>query len=219
MLNGWRASLSISAMALAIAGSARVASAQANIFVGYADGLRGAPNFPSPWFGSPSVQFFEGTSVPGADAGAIMIQNNTASAFTINAFSVDIGGSLFNLWTLPITLNPGMNAIFTETAHYNFDTSDPGNGTCSPSSIPVVPQVNVTINGTSSSFNDTGLILTTDGFDFANCRGNEALGWRSIGTTGVGNPGNQIAPEPGTIGLFGTGLLGLAGFLRRRRDD
>jgi hypothetical protein len=80
--------------------------------------------------------------------------------------------------------------------------------------------VNVTINGTASSFNDTGLILTTGGHDVAACGLNEALGWRLIGTTGVDNPGNQIAPEPATIGLFGTGLMGLlaAGFLRRRKD-
>ncbi len=221
MLNGCRASLSICAIALAIAGSARVASAQATVYIGYADGLRGSPFFPAPWFGDPSVQSFQGLHDAGADAGAIMIRNNTALPFTITAFSVDIGSHNFNLWTLPVLLNPGKDAIFTETVHYNFDTSDPPYvGTCSaPSST--VPKVNVTINLTSTSFDDTGLILTTDGSDLATCvpGSNEALGWRLIGTTGVGDPGNQVAPEPATIGLFGTGLLGLlAGFLRRRKD-
>lgn len=219
MLNRCRTFLSIVAMALAVAGSARVANAQAQIYVGYADDLRGS-NFPSVWSGSPGVQYFLGTTAPGADAGAIMIHNNTPSPFTIDAFSVDIGTSHFGMWTtFPLTLNAGMSAIFTETTHYDFDTSDPFAGPCSSPNT-VVPKVNVSINGTANSYDDSGLILTTGGVDFASCVGNEALGWRLIGTTGVNDPGNQLSsvPEPSAIVLFGSGLVGLAGFLRRRKD-
>ena len=56
----------------------------------------------------------------------------------------------------------------------------------------------------------------TGGFDLA-CAGNESLGWRPIGTTGIGNPGNQLAPEPGTNVLLATGVVGLGMVLRRRR--
>src|SRR5438132_9328099 len=72
------------------------------VSVGYADGLRGAGFFPSPWAGDPGV-IFVGTTAPGADAGAIMITNTTGSAFTVNDVFVDIpaiggGHTYFDLW-------------------------------------------------------------------------------------------------------------------------
>lgn len=63
--------------------------------VGYADDLRAAPNFPSPWCGSPNVALFAsvGDSVcagsgPTWDDGAILITNTGSSSFTINSLTV-----------------------------------------------------------------------------------------------------------------------------------
>jgi hypothetical protein len=67
-------------------------SAPFDLYVGYADGLRGAGFFPNPWAGSPGVQAFLGQSVSGDDAGAIMIINTSGSPLTINSVGVTING-------------------------------------------------------------------------------------------------------------------------------
>ena len=214
------------AAAAVVVGQFACAAAQAapsfSIFLGYADGLRGSTNFPSIWQGDPNVIFNGGGSVTAnSDTGAIMLRNTGTSVFSITdlvASGFDLGGP-FQLWSSFLsggqTLSPGQNAIFTQTGNYNFDTSDFNNGT---QALPSTSQPTVTFSfgdGSSAVCHDTAQVLNTGGFDTATI-GNEALGWRLCGTTGIGNPGNQI-PEPGTFGLAGLALLGLAGGLRRRR--
>lgn len=42
--------------------------------------------------------------------------------------------------------------------------------------------------------------------------------WQSVGDTGISlEPGGTLIPEPSTLALFGFGLVGLAGTMRRRR--
>jgi hypothetical protein len=125
-----------------------------NVFVGYADNLRPSGFFPTPFLGDPSVvsQTPTGQSY---DTGAIRIQDTGATPITITNFTVTFpvapaASPSFNFW-LPQTINPGQDAIFTQTFSYNFDTSDFGQfgGLPPPALYPTVPGNNE-IGGCSS---------------------------------------------------------------------
>ena len=70
-------------------------------------------------------------------------------------------------------------------------------------------------NGNPVSITDAGSILNTGSYDFVCCSsdGNESINWNLAGTTG--NRGG-VTPEPGSLTLLGSGLLGLAGVFRRK---
>lgn len=179
------------------------------VSVGYADGLRGAGFFPNPWQGDSGVTFdgISGANID--DAGAIMIHNTSGAAFTVNNVTVNVSGNIFSLWGSHV-VNAGDYLILTETAYYNFDTSDFNNQGCGVNNGDI-PTVAVTVDGITTSFNDTGQVLNTSGYDFA-CQGNESFQWRPIG--GAGGPAGT--PEPSTLILMGTGGLGLLGSLKKR---
>ena len=200
------------------------ALADSGVYVGYADGIRANGFFPNPWQGSAGVQYFNGASGSGQfDAGAIRITNSGASAIVVNSISVYLPtfGSSFNLWgTVNQTLNTGETSIFTQTADYNFDSSDGsalgGAFVCLARSAYCdanAPTVTVTIDGVSTTYTDYGHVLDTYGFDLASL-GNESIGWHLIGTD-ASNRNN--VPEPASFMLFGTGLAGLATSLFRKR--
>ncbi len=210
------------------------------VSVGYADDLRPSPFFPNPWSGSANVALFAGMA-SGIDAGAVRLTNNTGAAITIDSITVDVptSGGIHNLWGgfLPFVLPNGKDAIFTQTAQFNFDTSDSGfpglnaMNNCDPGNpfaianpticASIAPSVTMQINGISKTFIDSGHVLDTGGFDFVNANPcpvandtpgtcNESLQWRSIGTSGIGDPGGNQVPEPATVPLVAGGGLLLA---------
>jgi hypothetical protein len=186
-----------------------------DVQVGYAEDV-GPPGgfFPNPWDGSPGVTNFIG-SPPGSqyDAGAIRIDNTSGAPLLINDVSVLINGTgPFDLWG-SFTIPAGGIAILTQTAQFNFDTSEAHPiSTCgvpvSPGTKPF-PTVTVTANGTATTFNDTAHVLDTGGFDLgsgagAGCNVGESFQWRLIGTTG-GKSGATLSPSSLT---FSSQLVG-----------
>jgi hypothetical protein len=168
------------------------------VFVGYADSLRAsANNFPTPWNGSPMTQFRGCTTNCTWDAGAVRVVNNSTSSITVDAMTVHIDTCSFSGWA-PAALAPGWEVIMTqqETGGSNgcngseFDTSDVGPGGsswaghCTPPDKPILPVVDLTINGTTTSLTDSGQVLNTGGIDtgFAPCLSNESTQWTVIGS-------------------------------------
>jgi len=229
-------SLRVGVLSLALMLPFQAMAGTYDVSVGYADNLRATGFFPSPWQGDGSVDLFAAGG-GSFDAGAVMIHNSTAAAFTINDLVVTLNPSLgpipFQIWggSLPAVIDAGQNAIFSQTAFPNFDTSDfpivpqdlfnncsVGALSLSPLCTSNAPLVAVTVNGVLTNFHDTGHALNTGGFD-ANCclpNNNESLNWRLIGTTGVQNPGGSV-PEPASVLLLGSGLVGLAAWLRKQQ--
>ncbi|HVZ70013.1 MAG TPA: PEP-CTERM sorting domain-containing protein [Rhizomicrobium sp.] len=105
---------------------AQSASADAvAVYVGYVDNLRASGFFPSPWLTDSGVvsQTPDGQSL---DAGAVRIDNLTGSPITIEDFQITLsGGGTFTIWS-DLVIPAGGKGIFTQTASYNFDSSDFG---------------------------------------------------------------------------------------------
>lgn len=186
------------------------------VFVSYADDARPLiANFPNPWAGSPNVTF-DGCATSacltsGFDAGAIRVENDTASSVSVNQVSVQIDTCLYT-WTgplYPVALASGASLIATERQFSlagchgptpnTFDSSDIGLGGLPPSGCTndgIQPTVAVTVDGATTSYTDTGQILNTGGVDRANCPPgtNESTQWTLIGD--VACPGQNLALTP-----------------------
>lgn len=168
------------------------------VYVGYADALRPSGSaFPFPWDGSPNTNF-SGCRGCSYDAGAVRFDNTSSSPMTFDSITVDVGPNHFDLWPHGITLPPGQLLIITQTTtNENFDTSDLSPTPCFVNDN-VIPKVNVTVAGTTTTFSDVNQILNTGGFDLA-CLRNESLPWRSI--SGGGTAINLPLPPAATLNL------------------
>ena len=69
------------------------------------------------------------------DTGAVRIDYPGATPVTISAFNVTFGGGQSSSIWNPLTIGPGQIGIFTQTASYNFDSSDFGAFSTSPVNV------------------------------------------------------------------------------------
>jgi hypothetical protein len=192
------------------------------------------------------------------DSGGIMLLNTGATAIVVNNLDVSNVGTSnghFAIWGgqlgAGISLAAGTGMIFTQTGNYDFDSSDysnaansqagfhPDTNNCSVGAIAAsalctstAASVTFTLDGLAATYNDTGHILDTGGYDNANYlhihtggggvpeyNYNESLNWRAIGTSGVDDPGGIRGgvPEPASWSLMLLGFGGLGAALRHRR--
>ncbi len=197
-------------VALGLLTVASSAMAGVDVYVGYADGLRGTGFFPSPWAGDSGVTFL-GLTAP-ADSGALMFVNTGATAVTFDAGTKVDGfgsGSTVQIWDsligTGISIAPGDKLILTATSYYDFDSSD------YVGSITAIPVVHYSIDGNSYAKSDSGQVLNTGGYDIAAYGLNESYRWRLIG--GNGSQAGTPAPAAAITMLFG-----LAARSRRRKS-
>jgi hypothetical protein len=75
-------------------------------------------------------------------------------------------------------------------------------------------------SGTTATLNiDTNFDGITDqsySYTYGNSTGGTGIGLGLYGTAQADNFGSGVVPEPGTLVMFGSGLVGLAGILRRK---
>jgi len=192
-----------------------------DVWVGYADTLRASPtNFPTPWSGAPNTIFSGNACSSGpCDNGAIRIVNNSASAVTVNSVIASFSTCTFDAWPHTVSLASGSQLILSDTATGAtgcpnggiFDTSDIGPsganwaGNCTQSGV--IPALAVTIDGTTSTFNDSGQVLNTAGVDKAACpagtTNNESTQWTKVGNVACAGAVLSLAP-PTQIKVIGT---------------
>ncbi len=195
--------------------AAGAAQASYIVQVGYADDIRPSPFFPSPWAGGANVDVFAGGG-GSYDAGAIRIINTGGSSITFNAMTVDSfgDGASFTLWGAysGSSILPGHSMILTQTASYNFDSSDDQGSDILALAI---PRVTLTIDGGPAvSYFDTAQVLNTEGSDhLAVANLNESHQWREIGT--FGGQSGQVPDGGSSVAMLGMAMGGVV-WLRRK---
>lgn len=220
-------------------GAQAASAASVDVFVGYADSAHATPgNFPTPWFSpnNPSIVFQGVRCAPGStsceyDASAVRMVNNLPIAVTVNAVTVAFSSScVYDIWPHDVSLGPGSQLIVTQlrggTAHGCTNTTsstDPNFGLIDGSDIGpngvswkdnctqsgVVPEVDVTVNHSTTPFVDTGRVLNTGGVDSSICNANgtthpsqsESTQWTPIGQIACPGAALSLAPASQDVAI------------------
>ena len=217
----WRVSLLVGLVFAALPAGSALANTP-SVFAGYADGIQTSPStHPSPWQGAAGVDFVGcNYFTPGLcptdgkayDAGALMLANDTSQAMTVTDASVTIGECTLDPWPgLNVIVTPGARLILTETGWRspcglsgqddNFDTSDLNINPKACTNDGLIPEFQVTVNGTGLTYRDTRQILNTGGVESGGCfhRGEtHAWGPMSLVVLPAQPPSTTQTPPPAT---------------------
>ena len=189
------------------------AAATYQVNLGYADTARPNPvNFPTPWNGAPNVVFEGCTGSCQFDSGAVEVVNTSSKAITVDSVVVTFDTCVYDIWPHSVALPAKGELIVTQTASGTAGGCTPGQGLMDSSDIGLggadwagnctqsglVPQVAVSVNGTATTYQDTGKVLNTGGVDGASCNPkttNESEQWTPIGNTPCGGLVLTVSPS------------------------
>jgi len=141
------------------------------------------------------------TSSPAAVSGSV----SSLGSLTVTFSQLSVNGSAFGAGTVKISISLGNISCGTGCFNITGGTVDVWNA----SSVSL-------FHGTFSSGSATGggNSIVLSGLTTA---GNTVAGvFKFSGKVWTGSSDTLVTPEPGTLGLLGTGLLGLAGIVRRK---
>jgi PKD repeat protein len=157
---------------------------------------------PNPWRGSANTVFVGTPDSPTNnewDSACIRIVNQGSTTLSGVVVTAQVGSKNFALWGTN-SIAPGQNLVLAQTGFENFDGSDlndAGCYDCNPNDCltkvsSIIPLVRVTINGTTTTYYDSGQQLNTNGVDAAGCpytgeRNDESEQWEQITTQAPAN--------------------------------
>jgi len=151
--------------------------------------------------GSIDYAGFAGLSNPATVSGGV----TSGGTLSVSFSQLSINGSAFAPGTVTIALNLGTTSCGTGCFNIASGTVNVWNGSNAL-------LFTGTFSGGSATAGGGNIII--GGFTTA---GNTVAGVFAFnGTTWVGSSDTIVTPEPGTLGLLGTGLVGLAGIVRRK---
>ena len=237
------ASLGLSFLPLVTGATSASAATPLNVFVGYMDThtVGFSTNQPNPWpYTDPSS--YDGSPCPSYpndttcwDASAVRLDNPGSTDVTGVHVVVDIGSSVYDLWASNLTVKAHGMLVLTETGGQNstnFDGSDyppnayNGGNQASCANSGAIPDVKITIAGTTTTYLDNGQVLNGGGVDSGHClngtfvsgRMDESHPWVQIGSAAPTAPTRAaVAGRHGGQRLGGPDLVGAD--LERRLGD
>jgi fibronectin type 3 domain-containing protein len=193
--------------------SVAAAATPLNVFVGYMDthSTPASSKQPTPWpytdpasyLGSPCPNFPNDTTC--WDAAALRLDNPGSVDVTGVHPVVNVGGSTYDLWGSTVTVKAHGTLVLTETGSQNstnFDASDfspnayNGGNVASCVNSGAIPQVQISIAGSTTTYLDSGQVLNGGGVDSGHClngsfvsgRMDESHPWVQIGSSAPSVP-------------------------------